>query len=92
MMSSTGRVAEWFKAHAWKACGAQALAGLNPVSSALKWYKILFSRKYTLDNSFYATTIKPTGTHTKSVLCFGTKLRFTISAASAVRYYFQNCS
>ena len=37
----SGRVAEWFKAHAWKACGAQALAGSNPVSSALNIRRIL---------------------------------------------------
>ena len=29
-----GEVAEWFKAHAWKACGEQSLAGSNPVLSA----------------------------------------------------------
>ena len=29
-----GEVAEWFKAHAWKACGEQSLAGSNPVFSA----------------------------------------------------------
>ena len=28
-------MAEWLKAHAWKACGAKALAGSNPVSSAV---------------------------------------------------------
>ena len=27
-------MAEWFKAHAWNACWAQALAGSNPVLSA----------------------------------------------------------
>ena|GEM_PF-6736805 len=31
----TGEVAEWFKARAWKARGAQALAGSNPVFSAM---------------------------------------------------------
>ena len=29
-------MAEWLKAHAWKACGARALAGSNPVLSAMK--------------------------------------------------------
>ena len=30
-----GRVAEWLKAHAWKACkGANLFAGSNPVPSA----------------------------------------------------------
>ena len=31
-------MAEWFKAHAWNACWAQALAGSNPVLSAKKIY------------------------------------------------------
>ena len=30
-----GGVAEWFKAHAWKACWVQALAGSNPAPSAI---------------------------------------------------------
>ena len=31
---SLGRVAEWFKAHAWKACGGhKPLAGSNPALS-----------------------------------------------------------
>tara|TARA_B100001989_G_scaffold248559_1_gene222352 strand:- start:2365 stop:2550 length:186 start_codon:yes stop_codon:yes gene_type:complete len=34
-LSLQGDVAEWFKAHAWKACWAQALAGSNPVVSAI---------------------------------------------------------
>ena len=30
-----GDVAEWFKAHAWKVCWGQLLAGSNPVISAI---------------------------------------------------------
>lgn len=33
-MPTNGEMAEWFKAHAWKACGVYALAGSNPVLSA----------------------------------------------------------
>ncbi len=32
---STGEVAEWFKAHAWKVCWVKAHAGSNPVFSAM---------------------------------------------------------
>ena len=34
LISKNGSVAEWLKAHAWKACGVKAPAGSNPVTSA----------------------------------------------------------
>ncbi len=37
----TGSVAERLKAHAWKACRVKALAGSNPVTSALHFFKML---------------------------------------------------
>ena len=33
-----GEVAEWLKAHAWKACiGGDSIAGSNPALSAIKY-------------------------------------------------------
>ena len=32
--AAVGGMAEWFKAHAWKACWGQLLAGSNPAPSA----------------------------------------------------------
>jgi ribosomal-protein-alanine N-acetyltransferase len=37
-------VAEWFKAHAWKACWGQLLAGSNPVFSAIPSLKFLYQK------------------------------------------------
>ena len=39
--NQSGEVAEWFKAHAWNACWVKALAGSNPVFSALVGKRIL---------------------------------------------------
>jgi hypothetical protein len=41
-------MAERFKAHAWKVCWVQALAGSNPVLSAIFWRN--FKSKYNKNN------------------------------------------